>query len=47
MRIDEVTGEIITYDDDYCPYCDGELFDEDDICMHCGEYVGIVVITMF
>lgn len=42
MRIDEESHEIISYEDDFCPYCDGELYDDYDFCTHCGEYVGIL-----
>lgn len=43
MRIDEQTGEIISYENYYCPNCDCELPDEYDYCDRCGEYVGVIV----
>ena len=42
MRIDENTGEILSRENHFCPYCDGELMDEYDYCEKCGEYVGII-----
>lgn len=43
MRIDEITHEILSYENHFCPYCDGELYDNYDYCQKCGEYVGIIV----
>ncbi len=44
MRIDERTGEMLSTENDYCPYCDNFLDDPNyDYCEKCGEYVGIVV----
>ena len=43
MRIDPLTDEIISDDDDLCPYCLSVLDDVYEWCEKCGEYVGVVV----
>lgn len=43
MRINPDTGEIITEDNLFCPYCDGDLYDDYPYCDRCNEYVGVVV----
>lgn len=44
MRIDPKTDEIISEIDDYCPYCDAVLEDDNyPWCEKCDEYVGVVL----
>lgn len=43
MRIDPNNGDVISYDNDFCPNCDGYLDDEYyPYCDRCGEYVGVI-----
>lgn len=43
MRINPSTGEIVSYQNNYCPYCEADLEDENyEWCDKCNEYVGIV-----
>lgn len=43
MRIDPITGKIISYEDYYCPNCYAELNDYDDYCKECDMYLGEIV----
>lgn len=43
MRINPSTGKIVSRDNDFCPYCDAYLYDDNyEYCDECNMYVGIV-----
>lgn len=42
MRINPSTGQIVSYDDNFCFNCDSEIDWNYPYCDNCGEYVGVV-----
>ena len=43
MRINPNTGEIISYEDYFCPNCKAEIDAGDDYCDECDQYLGEIV----
>ena len=43
MRINPSTGEIISYEDYFCPNCNAEIDAGDDYCDECDQYLGEIV----
>ena len=43
MRINPTTGEIISYEDYFCPNCNAEIDAGDDYCDECDQYLGEIV----